>query len=78
MHIILGGLIKQSGWYFNPVSKIAEKEVYRSVFLTIWPLYFECRININALLDCFLTILPTRNTITNLYIVKCYEIEGQY
>jgi len=33
------------------VDKIAEKEVCTSVFLTIIALYFECRINKNALLQ---------------------------
>jgi len=34
-----------------PVGKIAEKAVSRSVFLTTWHMYFECRINKNSLLQ---------------------------
>jgi len=43
-----------------PVSKIAEKAVCRSAFLTMMALYFECRINKSALLEtAFLAILLT-------------------
>jgi len=42
------------------MGKFVEKAVCRSVFLTIMALYFECRINKNALLlTVFLAILPT-------------------
>jgi len=58
----------------NPVGKIPEKAVYGSVFLT---LYFECRINKNALLQThWEKLINTRRSRTNLSwfpkSIKCH------
>jgi len=56
---------------YSPVGQIAEKAVSRSVFLTTMALlYFECRINKNALIrTVFLAILPTKREFTVMIIL---------
>jgi len=44
-HVINIDHLRSSLRWSLPVGKIAEKAVYRSVFLTIWHCIFECRIN---------------------------------
>jgi len=49
------------------VDKIAEKEVCTSVFLTIIALYFECRINKNALLQFNLDVSKRHFNYSEVY-----------
>jgi len=43
-----------------PVGKIRKSSLWKCIFLWHMALYFECRINKNALFPVFLAILPTR------------------